>query len=227
MSISKTIAASLICLTMPSVGGMATAQGVHARTVQAGATTIHLLEAGPAGGPAVLLLHGARFTSKTWLDLGTLDHLAEAGYHVVTIDLPGYGQSPAASIDAEEFLARALPSLLVDRPVVVSPSMSGGFSLPLVARAPHLVAGFVPVAPGGIDRYKKELRSVNVPTLIIWGENDAIIPVAEAAVLSDALEGSRTLVMQGASHPAYLDRPDEFHDALVTFLGGIDAGPAP
>ena len=81
MSISKTIAVSLICLTMPSVGGMALAQGVHARTVQAGGTTIHLLEAGPADGPAVLLLHGARFTSKTWLDLGTLSERSTVYYY--------------------------------------------------------------------------------------------------------------------------------------------------
>jgi pimeloyl-ACP methyl ester carboxylesterase len=211
-----------LCLGLLSIGGVAAAQDVETRSVEAAGTTLHMLVAGPVDGPSVLLLHGGRFDSTTWLDLGTLDQLADAGYHVVAIDLPGYGQSPASSVPTEDFLARAIPQLPVDRPVIVSPSMSGAFSLPLLARDSDKVAGFVPVAPVAIDRYAKELRSVRVPTLIVWGENDASIPVAEAAVLADALRASRTLILRGASHPAYLDSPDEFHRELIAFLQSID-----
>ena len=34
-------------------------------------------------------LHGESFTSKTWLDLGTMHYLANLGYRVVAVDLPG------------------------------------------------------------------------------------------------------------------------------------------
>lgn len=37
----------------------------------------------------VLLLHGIRFSSDTWLQLRTLATLAENGYQAVAIDLPG------------------------------------------------------------------------------------------------------------------------------------------
>ena len=40
-------------------------------------------------GLTVLLLHGMRFSSQTWTDLGTLHVLAVLGYSAVAIDLPG------------------------------------------------------------------------------------------------------------------------------------------
>lgn len=37
----------------------------------------------------ILLLHGMRFSSATWLDLKTLEKLAEWNYRAVALDLPG------------------------------------------------------------------------------------------------------------------------------------------
>jgi pimeloyl-ACP methyl ester carboxylesterase len=42
---------------------------------------------------SILLLHGARYTSSTWVDLGTLNALANAGCRAVAVDLPAHGSS--------------------------------------------------------------------------------------------------------------------------------------
>ena len=42
---------------------------------------------------AVLLLHGQRYTSQTWLDLGTLAFLSNSGLRAFAIDLPSFGRS--------------------------------------------------------------------------------------------------------------------------------------
>ncbi len=229
--IRRTLTITLAVVTWS--GGLATGQElaagqeIAARTVAIAGADLHLLEAGPADGRPVLLLHGARFSSQTWRELGTIDHLTAAGYRVVAIDLPGYGRSGSTDVKPKDFLAQVIPELEIERPVIVSPSMSGGFSLPLVARHPDMVGGFVAVAPGGIDAHVGALRPVQVATLIVWGENDQIIPVSQAQVLADALEGSRTHIMKGASHPSYLDAPDEFHRELVAFLEELDSTTAP
>lgn len=48
-------------------------------------------EALPEGAPkhTVLLLHGASFSSETWLKLGTLQLLAIMGHRAVAVDIPG------------------------------------------------------------------------------------------------------------------------------------------
>lgn len=192
-------------------------------TLELSGKKIHYLEAGGAAGsaPDVLLLHGARFSSKTWLELGTIDKLAEAGYHVVAVDLPGYGQSEKSPIARESFVVELMNALSLEKAAVVSPSMSGGFSLPLLATASERVSGYIPVAPGGIDQYASKLSHVKVPTLIVWGEKDAIIPLAESEKLQAAIPGSRRFIMKGASHPCYLDDPDAFHAELLSFLASL------
>lgn len=182
---------------------------------------LHFLEGGPADGFPVLLLHGQRFTSETWRELGTLDLLIRQGYRVVALDLPGYGASEPSELAPEELLAALVPLLFERAVVVVSPSMSGRFSMPLVARRPSYVAGFVPVAPGAIEANLGSLRGSKVPTLIVWGEKDTIISPKQAEVLARALPASRKVILPGASHPCYLDKPIEFHRELLQFLRGL------
>jgi abhydrolase domain-containing protein 14 len=182
-------------------------------------------EAGPADGspaaPVVLLLHGQKFHSGTWQDLGTLDVLAHAGLRAVAVDAPGYGASEPGESGGEAFLAELLPALDVERAVIVAPSLGGHFAFPFVAAHPERVAGFVPVAPAGVERWLPRLQGSAVPTLVVWGSEDAIVPVSQAAEVAAAFTHGRTLVLQGAQHPAYLDRPEEFHAALVEFVRGV------
>ena len=176
------------------------------------------LTAGPTEGTTVLLLHGVRFSSETWRDLGTLDALSRAGLRAVALDLPGFGASAPGTLEPAELLPRVVQALEAERVVVVSPSMSGTFSLPFVLDHPESVLGYVPVAPAGLDQYRDRLEEIRVPTLIMWGSADRVFPVARGEELAKAVVGSRLSVFEGASHPCYLDQPDRFHSELIAFV---------
>jgi abhydrolase domain-containing protein 14 len=180
------------------------------------------ITAGPTDGRPVLLFHGAAFDSETWQKLGTIDVLANAGYRVFAVDLPGFGKSPSRRTDPSSFGVELLDHLGIDRAVVVSPSMSGGASLPLVLHNPERVAGYVPIAPVGSVEYAKKLKNCPVPALVIWGEKDQLFPPAQAALLAAGFENAEVLILPGARHPAYLDQPKLFHEALLKFIARLE-----
>lgn len=67
--------------------------------------------------------------------------------------------------------------------------------------------------------YGPVLTAVGVPTLIVVGRDDAFTPVAEAEAMHAAVRGSRLVVVEGAGHLPNLERPEEFNQALLGFLG--------
>lgn len=186
--------------------------------VELGGGRIHTLAAGAVGAPAVVLLHGARFSAETWRELGTLELLAERGLRGIAVDLPGFGGSPSFEHAAEALVGELLEALELDRPVLVSPSMSGRYALPAVVGRSGLLAGFVAVAPVGIPDFADRLEGLELPTLAIWGGEDPIVPPELAQRLVELVPGAEKLVLEGAGHPCYLERPEDFHRALLDFV---------
>jgi pimeloyl-ACP methyl ester carboxylesterase len=58
----------------------------------------------------------------------------------------------------------------------------------------------------------------DVPTLIVWGRRDPIIPVRHAGAAHRGMPGSRLEVFDSAGHFPQLDGPDRFADALADFV---------
>lgn len=182
---------------------------------------VHYCVAGPENTLAVVLLHGASFSSRTWEELGTLDLLAQAGYRVFAVDLPGFGRSEPNANLSSRWLSRLLHLLALPAAVIVSPSMSGRLALPLAIENPELVSGLVAIAPVGIPRYDADLPRIACPVLAVWGRNDKLVPVAQADQLAAAVQQGRVAILEGAGHAAYLDQPDQFHALLLEFLQSL------
>jgi pimeloyl-ACP methyl ester carboxylesterase len=58
----------------------------------------------------------------------------------------------------------------------------------------------------------------DMPTLIVWGRRDPIIPVSHAGVGHRGMPASRLEVFDQAGHFPQLDEPDRFADALADFI---------
>ena len=190
---------------------------ISSQYVQIQGANIHYLQAGELSAPPVLLLHGASFNAQTWQEIGTLKRVADKGYRAVAVDLPGYGSSQILSGSREDFLRELLEKLPLDRPIIVSPSMSGGYSLPFIANHAEKLRGFVAIAPVGIANYVEKLTGINLPSLAIWGSNDRIVPVSQADLLVKVMPNAQKVVLENAGHACYMRSTDEFHTHLIDF----------
>ncbi|MEK6326122.1 MAG: alpha/beta hydrolase [Actinomycetota bacterium] len=66
--------------------------------------------------------------------------------------------------------------------------------------------------------YEGRLAALGVPTLIIWGENDAFAPVAGAHRFHKEIPGSKLVLIEGAGHFVYEDDPERTAREIVDFL---------
>ena len=76
--------------------------------------------------------------------------------------------------------------------------------------------------PLGNTRIEKRLRLITAPTLLLWGEQDRVMPRAYAEIFAGGIAGpTTTRIIAGAGHLAELDKPSEVAREIRTFL---DAG---
>lgn len=63
-----------------------------------------------------------------------------------------------------------------------------------------------------------EAAALAVPTLVVWGEADGIVPPAVGEALVDVIPGARRAVIPGAGHQPHWDSAQAFHAAVLPFL---------
>jgi pimeloyl-ACP methyl ester carboxylesterase len=62
------------------------------------------------------------------------------------------------------------------------------------------------------------LAGTSLPVLLIWGEEDRLLPVSRAREAVRSLPGARLEVIEGAGHTPQAERPDRFNRVLEDFL---------
>ena len=83
------------------------------------------------------------------------------------------------------------------------------------------------IEPGGqtVSALDRLYLAGNLPTLIVWGDHDNIIPVEHAHAAHEVIVGSRLEILDGVGHFPHAEDPDRFVEVLTDFMATTEPGP--
>ena len=211
-------------------------------TVRVPGGTFFLWKTVPGTGPVVVHFHGngEQVSYLSWLG----EAWQRNGVSFVAVEYPGYpGAGGAASEESivaagEAALQYLTVTLKIDRSRLVLEGQSigtgvavtlstRGWGVRLVLLSPYTSLPAVaqrafPWLPTGLlllDRFDSESRGpdVKVPTLIVHGTNDPLIPIDLGRALALTIPGSKFLAIEGAEHNDLLER-ETTQNAIFAFV---------
>jgi len=62
------------------------------------------------------------------------------------------------------------------------------------------------------------LGNIHVPTLLVTGTDDIIVPAVNSRIMSGQIPGSHLIEISGAGHGLMYQVPDEFSNFILDFL---------
>ncbi|HLB46336.1 MAG TPA: alpha/beta fold hydrolase [Anaerolineales bacterium] len=203
---------------------------MDSRIIQTSYGKVHAKVAGV--GPAAVFIHGRVLPLASWQSWKpNLEEVAEAGFRAIAIDLPGYGEAARAegAISTESAVDCVLE--LFDRMPITRASIVGHNWGGLIAwRAALLgksrVMKLVLVAAEGAEQLIKSLSGeLDLPTLVVWAEDDPCLPVSQAQMFVDSIPKARKHVFAPGEGQPKLNHPEArqlagkpFNDVVIEFL---------
>lgn len=211
------------------------------RDVVAGGAVVHTLElAAPDGAPTVVVFHNNRETVEACGPLAR--ELHRRGLGVVLVEYRGYGHAagePSESglyADAEAALASlAARGVGPSKVILWGTSLGTGVAAEMASRGrgsalvlvtpytsiPDLVTRAAPLVPARAllaDHFDTRAKAgaIRVPTLVVHGDADEVIPFAMGEEVALAIGGAQLLRVPGARHADAVWRaPDVVFRAVV------------
>jgi pimeloyl-ACP methyl ester carboxylesterase len=173
-------------------------------------------------GPLVLGVHGwsQRNGWHTWAAF--IEPLAGAGFHAVSVDMPGWGASPplaAGPMTAETAGAVVLglqEAMGAGSATLLGKSWGGGVALQTALDHPERVDRLVLTAPA--FRHLDRLPELQQPVLLAWAKDDTVIPVRHAWQYESQAPSVELVIYEQGGHSAAENNASDFVPRVVTFL---------
>ncbi|TXI10582.1 MAG: alpha/beta fold hydrolase [Rhizobium sp.] len=189
---------------------------VHAFVQQLGLKKVHL--GGSSMGGNIAAVYAAKYPDET----GSIWLLAPAGVStappsVLTERMSQGGSNPLIASNADEFAA-VFHFVMEDPPFVPRRILdvmgrTAVANHDLNSKIFRQVRGSAPLEP--------QVKGLQVPARIVWGEKDRALNVGGARILAGLMPNASVLILPGVGHLPMLERPREVGQDYLAFRDGL------
>jgi 3-oxoadipate enol-lactonase len=136
---------------------------------------------------------------------GKISSEGQVEIDLTTLNPLTFLQQMLPTVFNQEFIDRELPKLMQ----VFAGALQYGFSMEAILGQVAAV-----MSHKATDR----LKQIRVPTLVITGDADRLIPPANSDILAREIPGARLVKLSGGSHGFNFETPEEFNREVLAFL---------
>jgi pimeloyl-ACP methyl ester carboxylesterase len=147
---------------------------------------------------------------------------------LVLVDAAGLKQDqPIPDLNPSSLAAMrgVLEAVFYDTSWVNEDALRKIFTDKLAVKDSYTVRSFLGNPTREKERLDERLASIKAPTLVVWGKQDKLLPIASGERYAAGIAGAKMVSFDKCGHVPAVEKTEEFLAAVVPFLGG-GAGPA-
>jgi non-heme chloroperoxidase len=72
-----------------------------------------------------------------------------------------------------------------------------------------------------VQDYRETVRELDVPTLILWGRHDAILPASGAQDLQQRIPSADVVMFENSGHCPFLEEAEKYNAAVEEFMARL------
>jgi triacylglycerol lipase len=140
---------------------------------------------------------------------------------LVLVDAAGLQQDkpiPNLNPATLEDMRKVLEAVFYDTNWVTEPVLQRIFADKLAKHDGYTVRSILSNPTLGSERLDSRLAQINVPTLVVWGKQDALLPISSGERYAAGIAGARLVSFDQCGHVPPIEKTAEFVGALTTFL---------
>jgi pimeloyl-ACP methyl ester carboxylesterase len=123
-----------------------------------------------------------------------------------------------------EGILQVLSVVFYNKEMFANPALADQFFAHKVAAGDgYTIQRFIDSVVAGLDMLDNTATRIKQPTLIVWGRQDALVPLSVGERYHKDIAGSQLLVIDKCGHVPQLEQSAQFNEGVLRFLAGDTA----
>jgi pimeloyl-ACP methyl ester carboxylesterase len=142
---------------------------------------------------------------------------------LVLVDAAGLKQDkPIPNLNPSSLAAMrgVMEAVFYDTSWLTEDALRKVFTDKLAAHDAYTVRSVLANAAAGAERLDDKLANIKVATLVMWGKQDKLLPMASGERYAAGIAGAKLVSFDKCGHVPAVEKTEEFVAAVTAFLGG-------